>query len=77
MPLHKLPLAQEIGEAIFSNVFLHCDCVSDRRVQFTLHVLKAFYQQLSINESLFLRDHLQTNGQVDCLNQEIVVAGCF
>jgi len=47
------------------------DIVSDRGIQFTSQVWKAFCKQLDINVSLTSGYHPQSNGQVERLNQEI------
>ncbi len=47
------------------------DIVSDRGTQFTSQVWRAFCKHLDINVSLTSGYHPQSNGQVECLNQEI------
>lgn len=49
------------------------DNVTDREGQFTLYVWKAFYQQLSINETPLSQYHVQTDVQGECLNPEILL----
>ncbi|KAL0154737.1 hypothetical protein M9458_049000, partial [Cirrhinus mrigala] len=75
VPLKGLPTAMETALALFNHVFrvygLPEDIISDRGIQFTSQVWKAFCKQLYINVSLTSGYHPQANGQVKCLNQEI------
>ncbi|KAK3516425.1 hypothetical protein QTP70_011959 [Hemibagrus guttatus] len=47
------------------------DIVSDRAPQFTSRVWRAFNIQLGVNVNLNSSYHPQSNGQNECLNQEI------
>ncbi|KAK3551934.1 hypothetical protein QTP70_031522, partial [Hemibagrus guttatus] len=77
-PLKGLPAAMETANALFQHVFrnfgLPEDIVSDREPQLTSRVWRAFCNQLGINISLSAGYHPQSNGQAECLNQEIHIA---
>ncbi|KAK3515044.1 hypothetical protein QTP70_004028 [Hemibagrus guttatus] len=78
VPLKGLPTAMQTPDAMFAHVFrnfgLPEDIVSDRGPQFTSQVWRALCAQLDIGVSLSSSHHPQSNGQAECLNQEI---GCF
>uniref|UniRef100_A0AAY5KJG5 Gypsy retrotransposon integrase-like protein 1 n=1 Tax=Esox lucius TaxID=8010 RepID=A0AAY5KJG5_ESOLU len=75
LPLPGLPTALQTAEVLFTHVFRHYgvpkDIVSDRGPQFTSRVWKAFMQHLGVSVSLTLGYHPQSNGQVECVNQEV------
>ncbi len=75
IPLKGLPTSMETALALFNHVFrvygLPEDIVSDRGTQFTSQIWRAFCKHPDINVSLRSGYHPQSNGQVECLNQEI------
>ncbi|KAK3560904.1 hypothetical protein QTP86_022882 [Hemibagrus guttatus] len=75
IPLKGSPTAMQTAEAMFQNVFwnfgLPEDVVSDQRSQFTSRVWRSLCERLSINVSLSSGYHTQSNGQAECLDQEI------
>ncbi|KAK3545647.1 hypothetical protein QTP70_009097 [Hemibagrus guttatus] len=75
IPLKGLPSAMQTAEALFLHVFrnfgLPEDIVSDRGSQFTSRVWGALCARLDIGVSLSSGYHPQSNGQAECLNQEI------
>ncbi|KAI2665770.1 Transposon Tf2-9 polyprotein [Labeo rohita] len=78
IPLPKLPTALETAEALCNSVFrfygLPEDIVSDRGPQFTSRLWSSFFHLLGVNVSLTSGYHLEANGQVERLNQELT---CF
>ncbi|XP_051516686.1 uncharacterized protein LOC127419376 [Myxocyprinus asiaticus] len=74
-PSPKLPSAFETAEHLFHYVFHYYgfpeDIVSDRGPQFTSRVWTAFFRLLNVNISLTSGYHPQSNGQTECLNQEL------
>ncbi|KAK3538352.1 hypothetical protein QTP70_035208 [Hemibagrus guttatus] len=75
VPLKGLPTAMQTADAMFAHVFrnfgLPEDIVSDRGPQFTSRVWRALCARLDIGVSLSSSHHPQSNGQAECLNQEI------
>ncbi|KAK3575531.1 hypothetical protein QTP86_029277, partial [Hemibagrus guttatus] len=75
IPLKGLSTAMDTATTIFQHVFqnfgLPEDIVSDRGIQFTSRVWRAFCAQLGISISLSSGYHPQSNGQAVRLNQEI------
>ncbi|KAK3566144.1 hypothetical protein QTP86_028465, partial [Hemibagrus guttatus] len=75
IPLKGLPTAMQTAEMVFHHVFrnfgLPEDIVSDRGPQFTSRVWGSLCAQLGIGVSLSSGYHPQSNGQAECLNQEI------
>ncbi|KAK3571434.1 hypothetical protein QTP86_012062 [Hemibagrus guttatus] len=75
VPLKGLPTAMQTADAMFCHVFrnfgLPEDIVSDRGPQFTSRVWGALCARLDIGVSLSSSHHPQSNGQAECLNQEI------
>lgn len=75
LPLPTLPRAFTTAELLFNHILrnfgLPEDIVSDRGVQFTSHVWKAFMDKLGITMSLTSGYHPQANSQVNQANQEI------
>ncbi|KAK3509394.1 hypothetical protein QTP70_033161 [Hemibagrus guttatus] len=75
IPLKGSATAMQTAEAMFQHVFrnfgLPEDIVSDRGPQFTSRVWRSLCEQLGISVSLSSGYHPQSNGQVECLNQEI------
>ncbi|KAL0176816.1 hypothetical protein M9458_029146, partial [Cirrhinus mrigala] len=76
IPLPKLPSALKTAETLCEYVFrfygLPDDIVSDRGPQFTFCVWAAFFRSLNVNISLSSGYHPESNGQTECLNQEII-----
>ncbi len=70
-----LPTAMETALELFQQVFriygILEDIVSDRGPQFTCKVWQAYCKHLDVNVSLTSGYHLESNGQVERLNQEI------
>ena len=75
IPLTRLPTALQVAEVLFEQVFRHYglpeDIVSDRGVQFTSRVWKAFMGRLGVAVSLTSGYSPQSNGQVERTNQEL------
>ncbi|KAK3549685.1 hypothetical protein QTP86_006855 [Hemibagrus guttatus] len=75
VPLKGLPTAMQMVEAMFCHVFwnfgLPKDVVSDRGPQFTSQAWGSLCARLDIGVSLSSSHHPQSNGQAECLNQEI------
>lgn len=75
IPLPKFPMAFETAEALCDYVFcfygLREDIVSDQGPQFTSRVWTAFFKHLNINISLTSGSHPLSNGQTECMNQEL------
>lgn len=75
IPLTSLPTALETAQSLFQHVIrvygIPEDIVSDRGIQFTSQVWRAFCKQLDIIVSLISGCHPQANGQVERLNQKM------
>lgn len=75
VPLAKLPSTKEKAGLLLLHVFrLHGpprDVVSDRGPQFISRFWKAFCALIGSTVSLSFGYHPQTNGQTECLNQEL------
>ncbi|KAK3527895.1 hypothetical protein QTP86_010985 [Hemibagrus guttatus] len=75
IPLKGSPTAMQTAEAMFHHIFqnfvLPEDIVSDRGSQFTSRVWRYFCERLGLNVSLSSGYHPQSNGQAECLIQEI------
>ena len=75
IPLPGLPTAMQTAAALFSHIFRHYgipeDVVSDRGLQFTSCVWKAFMERLGVTVSLTSGYRPQSNGQVERVNQEL------
>lgn len=73
--LSKLPSAKKTSQLTIRHVFhLHgipVDIVSDRGLQFTASFWKEFCWQLGATVSLSSEFHPQSNGQTECLNQDL------
>lgn len=74
IPLPKLPMAFEMAEILCNYIFhfygLPEDIVLDRGSQFTSRVFSSS-GHLNVNISLTSGYHPQSNGQTECLNQEL------
>ncbi|KAK3537942.1 hypothetical protein QTP70_024542 [Hemibagrus guttatus] len=75
IPLKGLPTAMQSAEAMFNHVFCNFglpeDIVSDWGPQFTSRVWGSLCARLGIGVSLSSGYPPQSNGQAECLNQEI------
>ncbi|KAK1787240.1 hypothetical protein P4O66_002756 [Electrophorus voltai] len=75
IPFKCLPTTFETADQLFRHVFrifgLREDIVSDRGPQFTSRVWKELLRKLNITVSLTSGYHLQANGQVERVNQEL------
>jgi hypothetical protein len=75
IPLPGLPTALQTVETLFTHVFRHYgvpeDIISDRGPQFTSRVWKAFMECLGVSVSLTSGYYLESNGQVERVNQEV------
>ncbi|KAK3512832.1 hypothetical protein QTP70_026483 [Hemibagrus guttatus] len=75
VPLPGLPTAFDTAECLFNHVFRYFglpeDIVSDRGLQFTSRVWKAFFKRLGVTVSLSSGYHPQTNGQMERKIQEV------
>ncbi|KAI4888300.1 hypothetical protein NFI96_011993 [Prochilodus magdalenae] len=75
VPFPQLPSAFQTAECLFNHVFrffgIPEDIVSDRGVQFTSRVWRAFMRKLGVSVSLTSGYHPQSNGQCERANQEL------
>ncbi|KAI4905793.1 hypothetical protein NFI96_024897 [Prochilodus magdalenae] len=75
VPFPQLPTTFQTAECLFNHVFrffgIPEDIASDRGVQFTSRVWKAFMHKLGISVSLTSGYHPQSNGQCERANQEL------
>ncbi|KAK3556652.1 hypothetical protein QTP70_011930 [Hemibagrus guttatus] len=75
IPLPRPPTALDTAECLFNHVFRYYglpeDIVSDRGLQFTSRVWRAFCKRLGVTISLSLGYHPQTNGQTERKIQEV------
>lgn len=84
IPLANWPTAMETGMVLFKEMFIMYgflkDIGSDCGVQISSRVWQAFCKTLNINVRLSSGYHLQSNGKIEWLNQEIgrfLRAYCF
>ncbi|KAI3358305.1 hypothetical protein L3Q82_014680 [Scortum barcoo] len=75
IPLPKLPTAKQTAQVMINQVFcihgLPTDIVSDRGPQFVSVFWKEFCHLLGATVSLSSGNHPESNGQAECLNQEL------
>lgn len=78
VPLQKLPSAKETAQLLIQHVFhlqrLPMDVVSDRSPQFSSLFWTEFFWLVGETPSLSLGFYPQSNGQTECLNQDLEVA---
>lgn len=75
LPIHPLPSGKQTAKIMLAKVFrihgLLSDVVSDRGPQFCTHFWKEFCQLLGASVGLSSGFHPQSNGQTECINQEL------
>uniref|UniRef100_A0A3P9N401 Integrase catalytic domain-containing protein n=1 Tax=Poecilia reticulata TaxID=8081 RepID=A0A3P9N401_POERE len=82
VPLRKLPTASQTAQLLIKHVFcLHGipqEILSDRGPQFISHVWREFCAAFEGKVALTSGYHPQTNGQTECMNQELeATLRCF
>ena len=77
MPCNKTVTAIQTADLLVRDIFkcfgLSDSIISDRGVQFTATVFKEVMKALKITQKLSTAFHLQTDGQMECYNQELEV----
>ncbi|KAK5922946.1 hypothetical protein CgunFtcFv8_020167 [Champsocephalus gunnari] len=76
IPLTKLPSAKGTAEVMMNQVFRIRDIVSDRGPQFISAFWKEFCRLIGTTVSISSGYHPQSNGQSECLNQELETTLC-
>jgi hypothetical protein len=74
-PCHKNITAEQTSQLLIDNVWkctgFPLTIISNRGPQFVAQVMQEFWHKLGIKQKLSTAFHLQTNGESECVNQEI------